>query len=135
VLLVPVPASGADAARDAETAGDETAPSAAPAAAGATHTGLSDAGTVEGPEAESCATGHVALPPAERLAEEGRWEDIELVYAERLDCGDASYARVLRDHHRSEKDWAKADQVRDALSSAGFEVRDTPQGTQVRRLS
>jgi cysteinyl-tRNA synthetase len=136
VLLVPVRASGAaDAARDTETGDDETAPPAAPAATGATPAGLSDAGTVEGPEAESCATGHVALPPAERLAEEGRWEDIELVYAERLDCGDASYARVLRDHHRSEKEWARADQVRDALSSAGFEVRDTPQGTQVRRRS
>ncbi|MEE4274453.1 MAG: hypothetical protein V2J16_01095, partial [Thermoleophilia bacterium] len=88
---------------------------------------------VEGPAAESCVTGHVALPPAERLAGDGRWEDLELVYAERLGCDDASYACALRDHYRAAKEWAKADEVRDALAAAGFEVRDTPQGTQVTR--
>jgi cysteinyl-tRNA synthetase len=40
---------------------------------------------------------------------------------------------VLRDHLRAEKEWAAADRVRDALQAAGFEVRDTPQGTQVVR--
>ena len=36
--------------------------------------------------------------PAARLAEEERWDDVELVFADRLACGDASYACVLRDH-------------------------------------
>ena len=34
---------------------------------------------------------------------------------------------------RAEKDWAGADRLRDELQAAGFEVRDTPQGTQVVR--
>jgi cysteinyl-tRNA synthetase len=79
----------------------------------------------------SCVTGEVALAPAARLAEEGRWDDIALVYADRLACRDASYACVLRDHHRAEKRWADADRLRDEIQAAGFEVRDTPQGTQV----
>ncbi|MCU0259330.1 MAG: cysteine--tRNA ligase [Solirubrobacteraceae bacterium] len=149
ILLIPVPGSaavaGATAAGGAAAGGEGTpvedgAPSgaAAGAAAGSGRAGpsasvtLSEAGTVEGPAAESCVTGHVALPP-ERLAEEGRWEDLELVYAERLGCDDASYACALRDHYRAAKEWAKADEVRDALAAAGFEVRDTPQGTQVTR--
>ena len=75
----------------------------------------------------------MALAPAARLAEDGRWDDVALVYEDRLACGDASYACVLRDHLRTDKDWAGADHVRDALQAAGFEVRDTPQGTQVVR--
>jgi len=121
VLLMPLPDTRAPG-------GEEAAPTAAGAGAAVA---LSEAGTVEGPAAESCATGHVALPPAERLAADGRWEDLELVHAERLGCDDASYACALRDHYRAEKEWAKADAVRDALAAAGFEVRDTPQGTQV----
>jgi cysteinyl-tRNA synthetase len=80
---------------------------------------------------QTCTTENVALPPAERLAQEGRWSDLELLYVERLNCGDATYACALRDHHRAEKDWASADTVRDAIQEAGFEVRDTTQGTQV----
>jgi cysteinyl-tRNA synthetase len=38
---------------------------------------------------------------------------------------------VLRDHCRAEKMWAEADRLRDEMQAAGFEVRDTPQGTQV----
>jgi hypothetical protein len=55
----------------------------------------------------------------------------ELVYAERLACGDPSFAVALRDHYRGVKEWPSSDRVRDALQEAGFEVRDTPQGTQV----
>ncbi len=92
---------------------------------------LTPAGTVAGDGADSCATGHVALPSADRLAAAGRWEDLELLYQERLDCGDASFAVALRDHYRAGKDWQSSDTVRDALQKAGFEVRDTRAGTQV----
>ncbi len=54
-----------------------------------------------------------------------------LLAHERLACGDASYACALRDHLRATKDWAGADRVRGELQAAGFEVRDTRQGTQV----
>jgi cysteinyl-tRNA synthetase len=80
---------------------------------------------------QSCATGEVPLPTAERLAAAGHWDDVELVYADRLGCRDATYACVLRDHYRSEKQWADADRLRDEIQAAGFEVRDTPVGTQV----
>jgi cysteinyl-tRNA synthetase len=80
---------------------------------------------------QSCTTENVTLPPAARLAQEGRWADLELLSAERLACGDATYACALRDHYRAEKEWARADEVRDDLQAAGFEVRDTKQGTQV----
>jgi hypothetical protein len=71
------------------------------------------------------------LPPAAKLAEAGRWEDLELLCDERLACGDPSFAVALRDHYRAEKDWQSSDRLRDALQAAGFEVRDTKQGTQV----
>jgi cysteinyl-tRNA synthetase len=74
-------------------------------------------------------------PPAARLAGDGRWDDIVLVYADRLVCADASYACQLRDHYRAEKRWSDADRLRDEMQEAGFEVRDTSQGTQVVRKS
>ena len=82
-----------------------------------------------------CATDDVPLPAAARLADEGRWADIADLVDERLTCGDASYACLLRDHLRADKDWASADNLRDRLEAAGFEVRDTPGGTQVARKS
>ncbi len=85
----------------------------------------------ESSDERTCTTERVTLPSAARLAEEGRWDDLELLYAERIACGDASYACALRDHYRAERDWARADRVRDELQAAGFEVRDTKQGTQV----
>jgi cysteinyl-tRNA synthetase len=90
-----------------------------------------EAGEMPGGAGESCTTENVALPPAARLAEEGRWSDLELLSDERLACGDATYACALRDHYRAEKDWRRADEVRDTLQAAGFDVRDTKQGTQV----
>ncbi len=96
-----------------------------------TGAGLTAVGSVAGDDAAACATGGVALLPAARLAEEGRWDDVALVYADRLRCDDASYACVLRDHFRVEKQWVDADRLRDEIQAAGFEVRDTPQGTQV----
>jgi cysteinyl-tRNA synthetase len=82
-------------------------------------------------DAAACATGGIALPPARKLAEEGRWDDVEFLYRERLECADPTYGVVLRDHYRAEKDWAKSDRLRDELQAAGFEVRDTKLGTQV----
>jgi cysteinyl-tRNA synthetase len=102
-------------------------------AAPGTAAGLTAAGTVAGEESDACVTGGVPLLPAARLAEEGRWDDVALVYVDRLACEDASYACVLRDHFRAEKKWADADRLRDEIQAAGFEIRDTPQGTQVVR--
>ena len=88
-------------------------------------------GTAEGGDGEVCVTENVALPSAAKLAAAGRWNDLAMLYGERLGCGDPSYACLLRDHYRTEKDWASADRLRDELQEHGFEVRDTPQGTQV----
>ena len=96
---------------------------------------LTAAGTVAGADALACVTGEVALLPAARLAADERWDDIGLVYADRLGCADATYACLLRDHYRAEKQWADADRLRDEMQAAGFAVRDTPQGTQVVRKS
>ena len=98
-----------------------------------TSEGIASAGIVQGDDQESCATGRAPLVPAAGLAEAERWDDIVLVYDDRLGCGDASYACVLRDHCRSERRWSDADRLRDEIQAAGFEVRDTPQGTQVVR--
>jgi cysteinyl-tRNA synthetase len=84
-----------------------------------------------GRRADQCATGHVPLPSAAKLAAAGRWDDLELLHEERLGCGDPSFAVVLRDHYRDVKDWQASDRLRQALQDAGFEVRDTKQGTQV----
>jgi cysteinyl-tRNA synthetase len=75
----------------------------------------------------------VTQPVAGQLAEEGRWDEVEHVYAQRLAADDPSCACVLRDHYRAEKRWAEADRMRDELQAAGFEVRDTKQGTHVVR--
>jgi len=93
--------------------------------------GVTGVGTVAGGGGAECVTGEVALLPAARLAEDGRWEDVALVYADRLGCGDPTYACVLRDHYRAGKQWAEADRLRDEMQAAGLEVRDTSQGTQV----
>jgi len=92
---------------------------------------LTGVGSVAGDAALACSTGDMALLPAARLAEDGRWDDIALVYRDRLGCRDASYACVLRDHFRADRQWADADRVRGELQAAGFEVKDTTQGTQV----
>ncbi len=85
------------------------------------------------PDGEVCATDEVPLPPAARLAAEGRWDDLAALVDERLSCGDATYACLLRDHLRADKEWVAADGLRDRLVAAGFEVRDTAAGTQVVR--
>ena len=54
-------------------------------------------------------TGEVAPPEAQALLEE-------------------------REAARTAKDFARADELRDALAAAGYEVRDTPEGPKLRRL-
>ncbi|HMK91411.1 MAG TPA: cysteine--tRNA ligase, partial [Thermoleophilia bacterium] len=108
----------ASAAAGAEAAPDGAAPEVA----------VRGSGELDG---EACVTDEVPLPPAARLAAEERWDDLAALVDERLACGDASYACLLRDHHRSQKDWAQADALRGRIEAAGFEVRDTPAGTQV----
>jgi cysteinyl-tRNA synthetase len=56
-------------------------------------------------------------------------------YVERLAAGDPQPAAMVRDHYRAERDWVMSDRLRDEIQSAGFEVRDTKQGTQVVRRS
>jgi hypothetical protein len=102
-------------------------PDEAPAATNATPT--------PGAYGEVCVTEAVPLPPAARLAAEERWDDVAELVDERLACGDASYACLLRDHARVARDWAQADELRARIEAAGFEVRDTPGGTQVLRTS
>jgi cysteinyl-tRNA synthetase len=68
---------------------------------------------------------------AASLAAEGAWDEIEGLYAHALASGDATYAAALRDHERAMKNWSRADALRAEIQAAGFEVRDTPQGTQV----
>jgi cysteinyl-tRNA synthetase len=97
---------------------------------GARQAGASGATATDG---EACATDGMPLPPAARLAAESRWNDLAELVDERLSCGDATYACLLRDHLRAAKDWTGADALRDRLVAAGFEVRDTPAGTQVVR--
>ncbi len=102
-------------------------------AVGAPVGGQAGASPAAAPAGEVCATDEVPLPPAARLSAEGRWDDLAELVGERLACGDATYACLLRDHLRAEKDWTGADGLRDRLVAAGFEVRDTPAGTQVVR--
>jgi cysteinyl-tRNA synthetase len=102
----------------------------------AAHALDADADSVSKPtdgDGKVCPTDDVPLPAAARLADEGRWADIADLVDERLTCGDASYACLLRDHLRSEKDYESADGLRERIEAAGFEVRDTPGGTQVVR--
>jgi cysteinyl-tRNA synthetase len=39
-----------------------------------------------------------------------------------------------RTEARKERDWARADEIRDRLKQMGWEVKDGPSGTQVRKL-
>ena len=84
-------------------------------------------------DGEVCATDEVPLPSAARLAAEGRWADLAELVDERLSCGDATLRLPAARPPRAAKDWAGADGLRARLEAAGFEVRDTPAGTQVVR--
>ena len=46
---------------------------------------------------------------------------------------DALALAARRDEARAEKDWARADALRDELVALGYEVADTAEGTQLRR--
>ncbi len=35
---------------------------------------------------------------------------------------------------RAEKNWGRADEIRDALAKAGYEVKDTPDGAKISRI-
>jgi cysteinyl-tRNA synthetase len=51
--------------------------------------------------------------------------------AEIDDAADA--LRIERDEARAAKDWSRADALRDELVAIGYEVADTPAGTEIRR--
>ena len=78
------------------------------------------------------------LAPAER----GRLVlDFDRVLGLRLDTVEAKAPRALseevlalvreRDEARAARDWKRSDQLRDQLIAMGFEVRDTPKGTEL----
>ena len=67
--------------------------------------------------------------------------DFDRVLGLRLDTVEANTPRVLSDevltliHQRDEariaRNWKRSDEIRDALKTQGYEVRDTPKGTEV----
>jgi len=67
--------------------------------------------------------------------------DFDRVLGLRLDMVEAKTPRVLsdealalvreRDEARAARDWKRSDQLRDQLKEMGFEVRDTPKGTEL----
>ena len=67
--------------------------------------------------------------------------DFDRVSGLRLDTVEAKTPRVLseealtlvreRDEARAARDWKRSDQLRDLLKEMGFEVRDTPKGTEL----
>jgi cysteinyl-tRNA synthetase len=67
--------------------------------------------------------------------------DFDRVLGLRLDTVEAKTPRVLseealalvreRDEARAARDWKRSDQLRDLLKEMGFEVRDTPKGTEL----
>lgn len=61
------------------------------------------------------------LPQAEDLAEDGLPADLEAMLGERLQA-------------RADKNWARADEIRDAFRERGFELKDSPQGQVWRKL-
>ncbi len=67
--------------------------------------------------------------------------DFDRVLGLRLDIVEANAPRALneevltlirqRDEARAARNWKKSDEIRDALKAQGYEVRDTPKGTEV----
>ena len=67
--------------------------------------------------------------------------DFDRVLGLRLDTVEANTPRVLsdeiltlirqRDEARTSRNWKRSDEIRDALKAQGYEVRDTPKGTEV----
>jgi cysteinyl-tRNA synthetase len=67
--------------------------------------------------------------------------DFDRVLGLRLDTVEAKAPRSLsediltlvrqRDEARSSRNWKRSDEIRDALKAKGYEVRDTPKGTEV----
>src|SRR5260221_8258447 len=78
------------------------------------------------------------IPPAERRR---LILDFDRVLGLRLDTVEAKTPRALseealvlvreRDEARAARDWKRSDQLRDQLKEMGFEVRDTPKGTEL----
>ena len=64
-------------------------PDASPMFAAGAGAGYAPANAEPTGDGEVCATEDVPLPPAERLAGEGRWADLAELADERLACGDA----------------------------------------------
>ena len=67
--------------------------------------------------------------------------DFDRVLGLRLDAVEAKKPRVIsdealalvqeRDQARATRDWKRSDELRDQLTALGFEVRDTPRGTEL----
>ena len=67
--------------------------------------------------------------------------DFDRVLGLRLDTVEAKKPRAIsdealalvreRDQARAVRDWKRSDELRDQLTALGFEVRDTPEGTEL----
>ncbi|HCF87599.1 MAG TPA: cysteine--tRNA ligase, partial [Ktedonobacter sp.] len=73
-----------------------------------------------------------------------RWRlilDFDRVLGLRLDTVEAKAPRTVsdevlalvkqRDEARAARDWKRSDEIRDLLKTQGYEVRDTPKGTEL----
>ena len=52
------------------------------------------------------------------------------------DIGDNRLAKLVeeRTHAKADKNWARADEIRDELAAEGYEILDTPEGPQLRKF-
>jgi cysteinyl-tRNA synthetase len=74
----------------------------------------------------------LALPLIAALFSMVRAVGLELAFEEDDVPDDVLALAAARDHARAAKDWARADELRDELVSAGWVVEDAPEGTRVR---
>jgi cysteinyl-tRNA synthetase len=82
-----------------------------------------------------------SIPDGDKYALLASWDrvlglDLERLAREGFEVPDEVQALIEeRDAARDAKDFARGDEIRDRLTSMGWEVMDTPDGTSVRPLA